>query len=402
MMTNNDLAKLQTELSRRKFIKAATAGLATLSIPSSAVFAAALTKQTAAKLQSNPKIIWVLLRGALDSLHTVIPTFDQQYKALRPNLSSSFKGPLLPLEKGFALHPALTNLHQWYQEKSMLPIVAVSTGYQQRSHFDGQDYFESGKNNIDHDSGWLGRAVALKNKNALAIARTTPISLRSSDRVNAWYPSKFAGADDDIYDALAQLYQDDELLSKTLNNGREIKGLLPVKSLAAKKQQGKFIELSKNCAKLMTGPQGVDCAMLELGGWDTHNNQANRLEQKLSELDLGLAALQEGLADTWQNTVIIIGTEFGRTVKENGTSGTDHGNASTMLMAGGAVSGGKVLGNWPGLELHELYKERDLMPTSNSFAWIGNILASHWQLSEQELMAVFPHINVYNDALIVS
>jgi len=393
--------------SRRQFVKMAGAGLAVLSFPLSTAFAnsttskAKLTGNLAAK--SSAKIVWVVLRGALDSLHTIVPTFDEQYSKLRPKLSKSFESPLLPLEKGFALHPSLSNLHQWYQEKSLLPIVAVSSGYAKRSHFDGQDFLESGKGEIDHDSGWLARAINAKDKNALAVAQTTPISLRSpitkAEKVNTWYPSKFKNADEDIYAALDKLYQNDAALKEKLTSALEVKGLVDD---GQKKRKGKFNDLAKSCAKLMSGEQGLDCAMLELGGWDTHNNQSLRLARKLSELDNGLAELKAGLGDEWQNTVVIIGTEFGRTAKENGTGGTDHGTASALFLAGGAVNGGKVKGQWPGLKRDELFQQRDLMPTSNSFAWFASVLSQHWQLSDQEIQQVFPHVKAYSEALIRS
>jgi len=383
-------------LSRRKFIKMASASLAVLSFPGLCVTGGGMKKSANA-----PKIVWVLLRGALDSLHTVVPTFDPQYKSLRPKLSISFKSPLLPLEKGFALHPSLTNLHQWYQTKQLMPIVAVSSGYGRRSHFDGQDFLESGIGEIDHDSGWLARAIDVKNKRALAVARSTPISLRSSEQVNTWYPSNLKSADDDIYQALAKLYQHDELLKTNLESGLEIRGLVGNGKVRKKKRQGQFIELSKACAQLMTSEKNVDCAMLELGGWDTHNNQANRLAQKLSELDNGLAQLKNGLGDEWKNTVVIVGTEFGRTAKENGTGGTDHGTGSALFLAGGAVDGGKIMGKWPGLSDAALFEQRDLMPTTNSFSWIANMLVQHWNLSQQELLQVFPHIKAYDEKLIL-
>jgi uncharacterized protein (DUF1501 family) len=395
----SQLEKTDT-LSRRKFIKMAGAGLAVLSFPMRSAFAF----ETKNNPKRNPKIVWVVLRGALDSMHTIVPTFDAQYAQLRPKLSTSFKSPLLPLEKGFALHPSLTNLHQWYQEKSLLPIVAVSSGYPKRSHFDGQDFLECGKSEIDHDSGWLARAIEVKNKSALAVARSTPISLRSSlldsEQVNTWYPSKFKSADEDIYAALNKLYQNDEALKEKLTSALAVKGL--VDDNGQNKRKGKFNDLAKSCAKLITTEQGVDCAMLELGGWDTHNNQSTRLARKLTELDTGLAELKVGLGDEWQNTVVIIGTEFGRTAKENGTGGTDHGTASALFLAGGAVGGGKVKGRWPGLKSEELFEQRDLMPTSNSFSWFASVLSQHWQLSAQELQQVFPQVKSYDEALIKS
>ncbi len=387
-----------SSLSRRQFITMAGAGLAALSFPMSSAFALEGKKT----ISSSPKIVWLLLRGALDSLHTIVPTFEQQYTRLRPKLSTSFKSPLLPLDKGFALHPSLKNLHQWYQDKSLLPVVAVSSGYPQRSHFDGQDYLESGKNEIDHDSGWLARAIEVKNKRALAVSRSTPISLRSNSQVNTWYPSNLKDADDEIYAALDKLYQNDESLRASLESGMEVRGLVGDNKGKKKKRQGKFIDLTKACAKLMIDKDGVDCAMLELGGWDTHNNQSARLNSKLAELDQGLAELKTGLGKEWQNTVVIIGTEFGRTAKENGTGGTDHGTGSALFIAGGAVKGGKVQGSWPGLNTEQLFQQRDLMPTTNSFSWIGNVLSQHWQFTEQELMQVFPHVKPYNQVLLRS
>jgi uncharacterized protein (DUF1501 family) len=394
---NNVSNEFSTNLSRRKFVKMAGSSLALLSFPMSSVFAFEANNN----VRSNPKIVWVMLRGALDSLHTIVPTFDTQLKNLRPKLFTSFKGPLLPLEKGFALHPSLKNLHQWYQEKALLPIVAVTSGYQQRSHFDGQDFLESGKSEIDHDSGWLARASDSKAKRALAVSRSTPISLRSGKQVNTWYPSKLKSADDDIYNQLNKLYQTDAMLRESLESGLAVRGLVETDKTKKNKRQGQFIDLTKACAKLLSNKdERIDCAMLELGGWDTHNNQSNRLEKKFDELDQGLAELKQGLGSEWQNTVVVIGTEFGRTVKENGTGGTDHGTASTLFLAGGAVNGGKVLGEWPGLSTGQLFEQRDLMPTSNSYGWIGNVLAQHWQLSSQELKQVFPKVEVYNEVLI--
>ena len=342
---SGSLLVASSSLSRRQFVKMAGSGLALLSFPISSSLA--FEKSTTAA--NNPKIIWLMLRGALDSLHTIVPTFDPQLKHYRPTLSTSFKSALLPLDKGFALHPALSNMHQWYQEKSLLPIVAVSSGYQQRSHFDGQDFLESGKAEIDHDSGWLARALDQRGKRALAISRSIPISLRSSNQVRTWYPSKLKSADTNIYAQLSKLYQSDTLLNESLERGLTVRDLLDKKQ--SKKRQGKFIDLTKACANLLTNQnENIDCAMLEFGGWDTHSNQSNRLERNLNELDQGLGELKEGLGKEWQNTVIIIGTEFGRTVKENGTGGTDHGTGSALFLAGGAVQGGRVLGDWPGLE----------------------------------------------------
>jgi len=389
-------------MQRRDFIKQAGAGFLFWQMPT---LLATSTNQKSAK-----KLVWVVLRGGMDSLHTVVPTFEQKLTKIRPTLAPAIADKLLPIDKGFALHPSLSNLHQWYKEKELLPIVAVSTGYPKRSHFDGQDFLECGLKSIDHDSGWLARAIDQKHQYALAIQNSTPLSLRSSENVNTWYPSNLKGATTDIYEQLESLYQYDELLQRRLKDGMEVRAMAGMSS--SKKRRSKFTDLTTACAKLMMGnsteanslqkKKVVDCAMLELGGWDTHNNQSNRLARQLTELDNGLLALKKGLADQWDNTVVIIASEFGRTAKENGTKGTDHGTAGALMLAGGAVSGGQVLGNWPGLEKSKLFEERDLMPTTNSFAWFASVLAQHWEMDKNQLQQVFPDIKPYTNNLIKS
>ncbi|AAZ28269.1 DUF1501 domain-containing protein [Colwellia psychrerythraea] len=378
-------------MQRRQFIKSMAATLVLFKTPNAVAKALSATSPKS----GNKKIIWVVLRGAMDSLHTLVPTFDTELSVLRPKLLASIKDDLLMLDNGFALHPSLSNLHQWYKKGELLPITAVSSGYAKRSHFDGQDYLESGLTNIDHDTGWLGRAVNMKEKQALAIANSTPISLRSSE-ASTWYPSQLKEADEDVYQALMKMYQNDELLINRLEDGLAVKEMADTmvgdRALNIKKK-GQFIELSKSCANLMMGNNGVDCAMLELGGWDTHNNQATRLSRQLKALDQGLKALKDGLKDQWQDTVVVVATEFGRTVKENGTGGTDHGTASAMFIAGGSVNGGKVLGNWPGLKNNQLFEQRDLMPTSNTFSWLATVVSQQWSLSDNQLKAVFPHVD---------
>ncbi|PKG81876.1 hypothetical protein CXF85_16845 [Colwellia sp. 75C3] len=378
-------------MQRRQFIKSMAATLVLFKTPN----AVAKALSASSPKSGNKKIIWVVLRGAMDSLHTLVPTFDTELSVLRPKLLASIKDDLLMLDNGFALHPSLSNLHQWYKKGELLPITAVSSGYAKRSHFDGQDYLESGLANIDHDTGWLGRAVNMKDKQALAIANSTPISLRSSE-ASTWYPSQLKEADEDVYQALMKMYQNDELLINRLEDGLAVKEMADTmvgdRTLNIKKK-GQFIELSKSCANLMMGNNGVDCAMLELGGWDTHNNQATRLSRQLKALDQGLKALKDGLKDQWKDTVVVVATEFGRTVKENGTGGTDHGTASAMFIAGGSVNGGKVLGDWPGLKNNQLFEQRDLMPTSNTFSWLATVLSQQWSLSDNQLKAVFPQVD---------
>ncbi|WNC73054.1 DUF1501 domain-containing protein [Thalassotalea psychrophila] len=380
-------------MKRRQFIKTlgASASLVLLQTPALAAVN---------KLVSKPKkIVWVVLRGAMDSLHTIVPITDKNYHVLRPKLAPSIANDLLPLSTDFAFHPALKHMHGLYKSKQLLPIVAVGSGYPRRSHFDGQDYLESGLSSLDHDTGWLGRALneMTANTKALAVANSVPISMRSSSKVSTWYPSRLKDADENIYEALMNLYQNDEMLSSRLQEGLNTQEMAGNTST---KKKGKFVDLAKSCGKLLANNDGVDCAMLEVGGWDTHNNQTVRLNRQLEGLDQGIAALQAELGEYWQDTVVIVATEFGRTAKENGTGGTDHGTGSAMFIAGGAVQGGKVLGDWPGLAKEQLFNNRDLMPTTSTFSWIGAVLQQHWQLDSKTIANVFPDNPAYTTQLI--
>jgi len=380
---------------RRDFLKALSASLVVYQAP---LLATQLTTP------QSPKVVWVMLRGALDALHTLVPTFEPTLKTLRPSLYNSISQRWLPLTtkralpQGYALHPALIHLHQWYQQKQLLPIVAVASGYTKRSHFEAQDYLESALATPDLESGWLARAIAVKNKQAIAIAQSTPISLRGQQqRSHTWYPSRLPDAEQQTYHALQQLYQHSPQLQTRLSEGLAMDALLN-EHTQAKKQQGSFVNLSRSCGQLLSQAE-MDCAMLTLGGWDTHKNQSGQLQRQLSVLDNGLQALKTELGAQWQNTLVIVATEFGRTVKENGTRGTDHGTASALFLAGGKINGGQVLGEWPGLEESQLHQQRDLKATSHHFDWIAASLQQHWQLSAQQLERIFPTAQVYQGPL---
>ncbi|MCA0900818.1 DUF1501 domain-containing protein [Microbulbifer agarilyticus] len=367
-------------MERRKFLALGGASLALLS---SATLGNPLKPS-----KSNPKFIWVILRGALDSLHTLVPTFETELERHRPKLFGGIKEDLLPISNGFALHPALKNLHQWYGQKELLPVVAVSTGYDGRSHFDGQDFMESGLGKIEHDSGWIARALENKGKSGIAISRSIPIAMRGSNRTTNWFPSRMDGSGEEIYQSILDLYQYEPALANNFEKGLKMKASAAGQMDSSR--PGAFPELAQACAKLMLADTTLDCALLELDGWDTHNRQAPRLNTKLAELDKGLAALKQVLGPEWDNTVIAVSTEFGRTVRENGTEGTDHGTGSAMFLAGGAVDGGRILGQWPGLKSKQLFENRDLQPTSNVYDWLVDTLEQHWKLNSTQLAHIFP------------
>lgn len=381
--------------SRRTFLKtAAKASTAALVLGALPIPAMAVSGQTQAK-----KVVWVMLRGALDPLHTVIPFNDKTLISYRPTLFNKSLEGALPLDDTFKLNSAMVNLHTWYQQKQLLPVVATSSGYGGRSHFDGQDYLESGLKVTDHDSGWLARVSDTEQQGAIAIAQSVPISLRSLNNVKSWYPNKLKDAEDDLITKLMSMYESDQKLQENLSQALSLDDMAMAAPAKGSKQ---FVELAKSCGNFLSGSNEVNVATLELGGWDTHNNQHNRLNRQLKTLDNGLAALKASLIDHWQDTLVIVASEFGRTVRENGTNGTDHGTGGLMLLAGGSVNGGRVEGNWPGLAENNLFENRDLKPTTNALSWIASALKQHWSLSDSQLNQAFPSYSHYKSVKVVN
>ncbi len=371
-------------MKRRDFLKS---GLASLVLLKTAPIAA-MTGDNAVK-----KVIWIFLRGAMDSLDTVIPRADSAYLQLRPNHWQRHELEKHRLNNMFSLHPALEFSHQLYKKKQMAPVVAVASGYRSRSHFEAQDTMESGLNEVDHDQGWLARALGQYSGNALSISRTTPMALKGGPSMpQTWYPSGLTAAESDTLSRLQSMYANDALLSATINTAIEQRDAPMMDK--ERKNRPDFAFLANRCGEIMADDPQIACAMLEMGGWDTHNNQKNRLTRQFNTFDDGITSLHSTLGHQWKDTLIFVSTEFGRTVKLNGTKGTDHGTGGAMLVYGGAlqnftkISGGKVHGQWPGL--NQLLDNRDLNPTSDVREWLGKGIAEHWSLSPQSLGKVFP------------
>jgi len=264
-------------MNRRDILKLSASGLSLLSLPS---FLSA--KQLSGRGIKNKKLIWILLRGGMDGLHTTLPLFDKNLLALRKDLVTPIQNKALPLDRGFALHPELTFMHDLFKKKELNAMVATATPLRNRSHFAAQDFLESGLPNTDEDDGWLARTLTALNNNegrpankALALARSLPIAMRGSNKTMTWYPSSFPSSSDDLHQRLSQLYKNDAVLSNRLEQALETQKL--VDAMGKEKQRGKLSDLVKQCAKLMRQADGPAIAMLEMGGWDTHNSQVNRL-----------------------------------------------------------------------------------------------------------------------------
>ena len=354
----------------------------------------------------DPRLIVVILRGALDGLATVAPIGDPDYAALHGSIALSPDGPhaATMLDSFFALHPSMPVLTRMYRDGRAAVIHAVSTPYRDRSHFDGQDVLESGYPGPGRvQSGWLNRALEALPKGGrvsggLAVGATTPLVLRGAAPTVGWAPAALPQADDDTAARLIDLYNHrDPALATALSQGLKLeKAALgdDMKPKPGTNNAGAMRLAARGAAKLMAADDGPRIAALAFDGWDTHANEGGavgRLAQLLSGLDGALGELESGLGEHWRDTVVVVATEFGRTARINGTEGTDHGTGTIALLAGGAAKGGRVIADWPGLKASSLYEGRDLAPTTDLRAALKGVLRDHLGLSERVLaQSVFP------------
>jgi uncharacterized protein (DUF1501 family) len=349
---------------------------------------------------TEKRFVAVLLRGALDGLAAVTPYGDSALPGLRDALvlaEPGRAGGLLDLGGFFGLHPALSNMHRLYTEGQVLPVHAAAGPYRVRSHFEAQDYLEYGS---DHrlTTGWLNRVATLMpattghTETALSVGSAVPLMLRGPAPVGTWLPKSFTRPDADLYARLAALHARDPITGPAVANGLRERGFTEA-TLAGPdsgNQRYAFPALCESAGKLLAAADGPRLAALEIGGWDTHANQKGRIDGPLKQLDEGMAALHRGLGDAWGNTVVLVMTEFGRTVRVNGTGGTDHGTGTVAFVLGGRVAGGQVKANWPGLSSGNLLENRDLQPTLDLRGLTKGLLAGHFGLNAASLARVFP------------
>lgn len=345
------------------------------------------------------RLVVIVLRGGMDGLHAVPPLGDPSYETARGGLA--LKAEAAPrLDATFALHPALAPLQPLWQARELAVVHAVASPYRERSHFDGQDVLESGgaRPHALHD-GWLNRAAAaLGNPPALAVSQALPLLLRGPAKASSWAPSPLPGLPPTRLAALRALYADDPLLSMAFEEGVQMDSLAtealaaePGMAGGARKVANAFPALAGAAGSLMAAPAGPRLAVMELGGWDTHTGQFGRMAQPLGQLAEGINALARALGPAWKTTMVVAASEFGRTVAENGTGGSDHGTGGAMILAGGPLAGGRVIADWPGLDKAQLHQGRDLRPTLDGRSVFKAILRDHLGLSPKVLDgAVFP------------
>ena len=347
---------------------------------------------------TDKRLVVVILRGALDGMAAVVPYGDADLLRLRPGLVPPQPGQpngLLDLGGFYGLHPALAGMYDLYRAGQLLPVHAVAGPYRSRSHFDAQDYLESGADER-LSSGWLNRAVEAmpghKANTALAVGVTVPLMLRGMAAVSTYAPTGYQALSPELYARIADLAHDDALLGPVVTEGLADRGFSTgtLSDLQQSGDRNAVANVAAAAGKLLSAADGPRVAVLEGGGWDTHAAQAQRLVAPLKQLDAGVTALKQSMGAAWEQTAVLVLTEFGRTARVNGTGGTDHGTASVAFIAGGAVAGGHVGGTWPGLSDSKLFENRDLAPTTDARALAMALLVEHLGVPVAAMPAVFP------------
>ena len=355
----------------------------------------------------DPRLVVVILRGALDGLAAVAPIGDPNYRSLRGALALGEGGrDVLPLGDGFfALNDAMPKLAGYYGKGEATIVHAAATPYRDRSHFDGQNVLESGLEGPSTAvrSGWLNRVAGalpagerVGTSPGLAIGPTIPLILAGPAGTLTWSPQTFNAAREDTALRLASLYgETDQELARLLTEGLETDKMMAGTPFDVEKGPARaFRILANGAGKLLAKEDGPRLATISYEGWDTHVQEGadnGRLAKNLAALDVSLDDLARTLGPAWNDTVVAVVTEFGRTAWGNGGGGTDHGTATTAFLLGGAVKGGRIIADWPGLRKADLQDGRDLKPTTDLRAVLKGVLRDHLGLSEKVLATdVFP------------
>jgi uncharacterized protein (DUF1501 family) len=434
-------------LKRREFLQAGALALGGSFLTSRLAFAHSGNAKS--------RFVFIVMRGALDGLTAAPPFGDPDYAVLRRELALTAPGSpggALPLNDLFGLHPSLTFLRDAYAARELVVFHAIASPYRERSHFDGQDVLENGSLRPHAlQSGWLNRALASLQSGrgqpkelGVALGQNIPLVMRGPASVTSWSPSKLAALDVDTLERITDLYAGDPLLAARLadalaadaiadapettmqaaapaaaadmsastaahahmvaSNRRTDVATAPAtqdmqsassnQPLLQRAKPMRYTEVVRAAAGFIRREDGPKVAVFDTTGWDTHANEGNAAGQlaiRLAALDSGLRTLKDELGPAWADTAVLLATEFGRTAAANGTRGTDHGTATAAFLMGGAVQGGRVLADWPGLSSRSLYQGRDLKPTADLRSVLKGVLSEHLLVSSSALEgSVFP------------
>ena len=385
---------MSIQISRRTMLKASLGGACSVAahpFASPVVWAAA---------PGENRLVVIVLRGAMDGMGVIQPYGERGFSAMRPSLAL---GPdrLADLDGFFGLHDAFHPLLPLWQAGELGFVHAVSTPYRsKRSHFDGQDFLENGGHSRDGEmtaarDGWLNRALGLipgaDAKTAIAVGRDHMILLDGANQSGSWSPTNELTLKDDERQLLSRIYAADPLFTDALKGAESLSN---VSGTPAKRETSKSV--AGFAAEILNGEGRI--AAFSLNGWDTHRNQDNVFGRISKNLTQAILTLRQTLDRNWETTTVLAVTEFGRTARENGSRGTDHGTGGAMILAGGALSGAKVHGRWPGLGEGDLFEDRDLMPTEDLRRYCAWALAGQFGLPASEIeRTVFPGLDMGGD-----
>ena len=382
-------------LSRRAFLQ--RTGFVGCSLAASPL----VTPVTFAATPWDTRLVVIILRGGMDGLDVVRPYGDPTFKALRPGLGGGPAQGAHDLDGFYALHPALEPLMRMWGKGQLGFVQAVSTPYRdKRSHFDGQDLLEAGTETIAGvRDGWLNRMLqavpGVTAQTAYAIGRSDMRLLQGSAEVANWSPEAELGLSPQAQQLMDLVTEDDAAIHAAWQEAQLLASLEEQDAIAQGKQRkGAHVRIAEFAAERLRDEARI--AAFSLNGWDTHKAQANALPRALNQLSETLITLRKKTGrDVWDKTAVVALTEFGRTARENGSGGTDHGTGGLMVMAGGAVQGGRVHGDWPGLQSGDLYQNRDLMPTRDVRAHVAWIMRGLMGLDIATLEgSVFPGLDM--------
>jgi uncharacterized protein (DUF1501 family) len=388
---------------------------------SGALFAWAFAPKLARAEGRDPRFLTIVLRGALDGLAAVAPVGDPDWIKLRGDKGLKAEGDsALALDGFYALNPAMPNLHRFYRAGQAIVVHAAATPYRERSHFDGQDVLESGfPRPAKVESGWLNRALGTleageraqspNGRRTFAVGPVTPLVVRGPAPVFSWAPPRLPPVADETTMRLLDLYRHtDPELAQVMEDRMGLAPLAPPRPTGVRPQdmgpavqlgniniiKAYFSEVAGAAGKVLANTDGPRVGALALDGWDTHANEGavtGRLSNLLGALDGALAAVEQNMGPAWQETVVALITEFGRTARINGTDGTDHGTGTVALLVGGALKGGRVIADWPGLKEADLLDKRDLKPTTDLRAVLKGVLKDHLRAPDRALAeTIFP------------
>lgn len=363
-------------------------------LASSLAFAGLTATGAWASPNTDRRLLLVLLRGGMDGLAAVPPIGDPAYASARGSVALD-PGDVTPLDGVFGLHSALAPLHPLWKDGELAVLHATGLAGGGRSHFDAQDVLDNGTTTAQGArSGWLNRAVGLLDPHwgaPMALGRQVPLVLRGPAKIRAADPVHPPNVDPDFLQSVRKMYAADRDLSPALDAGIDTQALV-ARHLRKPGRRALSSKTAHAIGTLLAAPDGPRVAALEVGGWDTHARQSGVLKNRLGELAEGLLAIRTGLGSAWSKTTVVAVSEFGRTVKGNGTGGTDHGTAGVALIAGGAVRGKKVYGDWPGLRTPDLFEGRDLKTTTDIRALFKGLLVGHLGLAPSAVdRQVFPN-----------